>query len=577
MRGTMADRRVNARGGLSPTLLLVAIVLLTPAVATSEESSWARLGPPGPSASDPIAVVPDWPANRLILANRRDHLIRTRDGGATWERLAAPAESLAGLELAPGHGPDRVAFALVERSPEWVLFQSADSGASWREVLHLRAAPELALSPAFVDDGLALATAGGDLWQTRDAGATWQQLQPAPGQRIAQAVFSPDFAADRTIVLTAVSGGFPGVLTDADAAEDATDHERSQGVLVSTDGGETWSPRAAGLELDGAPYRHVQRLAISPTFPQDGTLLVFAWGPRPRADCVAGGRGRRWHGALFGSADRGLSWEPIRRNDPSCYHTWAELALSPTYAADGVALVGETSAYVTPASNSCSLFRTADRGATWTLTFPSSSYEGCDRLQLVPSGGRALGLVRKKGWHWSQNGGQSWSELSLPSGTFADLQVAGASTGDAFLFAGASHGGVWALGPGVQATDGLLPCPAPLQGGFGRVWQSEPSIRGILGCPTEAEREVRIHERLLDKTRAYLTEDDQKFWFELADTYWSERDKAEKPWPAGPERIVDGAAQRFEGGTMLWLPQPDATRKILVFIQPGHDWREFPD
>jgi hypothetical protein len=48
------------------------------------------------------------------------------------------------------------------------------------------------------------------------------------------------------------------------------------------------------------------------------------------------------------------------------------------------------------------------------------------------------------------------------------------------------------------------------------------------------------------------------------------------PGPGGGP-VLDGAAQRFEGGAMLWLPQPDGPRTILVLATPESAWREYPD
>jgi hypothetical protein len=97
---------------------------------------------------------------------------------------------------------------------------------------------------------------------------------------------------------------------------------------------------------------------------------------------------------------------------------------------------------------------------------------------------------------------------------------------------------------------------------------------------SDFERPVRIRERRFAESLGYWTEDDHPEWFELFErpnTFWSGRSKSELPWSEEPDRVLDGAIQRFEGGAMLFLPRSDADRAILVLIGTGSDWRELPD
>jgi hypothetical protein len=148
-------------------------------------------------------------------------------------------------------------------------------------------------------------------------------------------------------------------------------------------------------------------------------------------------------------------------------------------------------------------------------------------------------------------------------------------------------GGVWAVGAGARATAGLLPCAAGAVGGFGRVWQAEAWARDRLGCPLAPEAGVRIRTGVVvgganvrsgdAPGHGYWPENDWPDWFELAGTGWTARAKAERPWAVTSAQALDGAAQRFAGGTMLWLPHPDGRRVILVLAEPDQQWREWSD
>jgi photosystem II stability/assembly factor-like uncharacterized protein len=537
-------------------------------------AEWARLGPAGPELIVAVGVPPGWPADPLLLAARRDDLVRSRDAGATWERLPRPAERVSALVVAPPRlDGSRAAFVVAEQG----LYRSADEGATWAQVLPLErgSAAQLLLSPAFARDGMAWLVADGALRGSVDGGASWQVVEPAVGQRVQQVAVSPAFEQDRTLFVAATTADFPALSVDRPNDLPATDHADSAGVLVSTDGGATWAPASAGLAVEGTPFRHVQRLVVSPTYPADGTLFAFAWGPREPGP-FGQGVARSLQAALFRSRDRGGSWEPVRVIPRGFYRASAVLALSPTFGTDGLAILGENQGGISPASHNCTLLRGADGGTAWEQVARPSSYEQCSSLFVVAQGDGLMAVVRKgPGWLRSRDGGGTWEGFAPPDGATQTVAAPGGTSGP--ILVGATFGGAWAYGPGARATNGQLPCAVEAVGGFGRVWHADPWVRDRLGCPLAPEEPVRIRMAATDDGARYWTENAWPAWYETQGSIWSERARAERPWPGPAEPALDGAAQPFAGGVMLWLPHPDGRRTILVLAEPGSGWRELPD
>lgn len=563
-------------------------------ISQQEETS-AVLGPLdlGPTSGPRISAIapsPGWPADGFILAARPDGLVRTVDGGATWEFLPAPWENLSSspsansLRFVQSADGARVAFAIADRPGSRVqerqgrregLYRSADDGASWQEVFELPvgARRELDFSPDFAADGLALlVTDAGDpssyerLYRSRDGGVVWEELDPAPGS-FRQALFSPDFARDRTLFAAGGTGG----------------------VLISTDVGESWAETAPAFEVSGVPYE-VGRLTISPTYAEDGTLFAYAYSePRMTLD------GTQHDGRLFRSRDRGASWESVGTMvRPGVRPEAGSLALSSSFAADGTALRAENRAAVVrqrPQDASCSVSRTADGGTTWTEVVAPGAYESCAGLRLLGDGETLTGLVRKnQAWLRSTDGGLTWDRFP-PQAAVRTVVPSPQFARDRTLLVGSGANGIRALGPDVRSTEGRLACPAEAGGGFGRILEADQTIRLRLGCPLAPEQVVQIRERRIGVARAFWTEDDDPTWYEATDSpperpgKWMLHAKAEDPLPPGREQVVDGAVQRFGGGTMLFLPRPEGPRTILVLMKENAPedpefeaaWRELPD
>jgi hypothetical protein len=606
-------------GLIAGVSLLGAQTVLSHAQPAGQNEDWARLGPQGPGAVTSIAIAPGWPNERLILGVREDGLIRTRDGALTWERVPAPATVREGhvhfLGLLPTAQGTPAAYLLVQdpsgqSTNPWRLLRSTDAGTSWTVALsgpRVSKPPRVVFSPAYARDGVGFVVAGGELWRTRNAGVTWQQLNPRTGQRVQTVALSPEYATDQTVFLAATVQDPPTGSTLA--ADRASDHVDSAGVLVSTNGGETWTALVNGLRLDEDPFRNVYDVTVSPTYRQDGTLFAYAAGPVLGLDPQVALQRSVWNGRLFRSTDRGQSWEVLPALVPSQNHSQVTLFLSPNFAQDGLAFAAVDNAGPTPASSGCTVLATSNRGVDWTVAIPAVSYYGCEQTRAVGAGADFSLMVRRGGqWRATPGIGERLLERLREGPAIASPVPYPVSVvvsppdfpRDRTVFVGGWGGGIWSYGTEARRTDGRLPCPTEVGATFRQIWDAEAWVHGWLGCASSAERRVRIREteyppsRILDVAvefpaegvepvvwdlRAYWTEDEEPGWYRISQGNWTAHRKGDLPWPEGPIAMVEGTIQRFEGGTMMHLTRGGSPGATLVLV--GRDgrgsWRELLD
>ncbi|MFB0536885.1 MAG: hypothetical protein ACETWR_18125 [Anaerolineae bacterium] len=326
--------------------------------------SWRSSGPYGGHA-DALALSPDFASDGLALAGgwrmgygaikAGQGLFRSNDGGQTWSRVpqGIPDDhDITSLAFSPAFEQDQTAFAGTWRG----LFRSRDGGGSWQKLaggLPLSGPGEmtaLALSPAFADDGVMLAGSSAYLkmWRSTDGGDTWGEVLSAG---VAAIALSPDFptdglafagsgdlyrSTDGGLTWTQVPYPTPIFVTSLalspNLSNDGTLFAGTwDGLLRSTDHGDTWTPVNTGLGDLG-----INALALSPAYPGDPTLFA---GTRE---------------GLYRSTDGGQSWN---LTSLPAEHVGA-VALSPAFADDGVVLAGTRNG----------VYKSTDRGTTWHLT-----------------------------------------------------------------------------------------------------------------------------------------------------------------------------------------------------------------
>lgn len=528
-------------------------------VAAEVPAPWEQLGGGDPGGATPSAVAPLSDGTLLLL---RGEAVWRRSPSGAWNAVLRGGRALF-LAASPGPRP------LIVAALEPTVYVSLDGGDNWRATSLPSDAPDLELSPSFDLDGEALYRGGDRLFRTVDGGSTWVELSPVPGQRVQQVRYSPGYSSDRTILAALVSGPFRAFTLDPPTQGPGDENVTSAGLLVSRDGGDTWAPTGPGPSIDDVPYRHIQTLTLSPSFAADRVLFVYAWGPRPPGTFVSG-QARQWQGALFRTADAGVTWEAVRASGPPSFQRgYARVTLSPSFPLDGIVFFALNTAGGSPASSGCQLVRSLDAGQTWTELMPRGSYEGCLSVELSPRfADDRVALFGKFGWTLSRDGGLSWEPLGPP-----DLSPARpVFTPDFWLYVAAGDG-AWRRPPFPDRTD-LPTCPLVPAGGFGRLWRANDPLRGDLGCPLEAEARVLV--QVQDAAGGTLLrsggEGNPTYVLEAGGSL---RALDPREAPSAGWQDVDVVLQRYAGGVLLWSSGPTPT--ITALDAAAGRWRTAPD
>jgi hypothetical protein len=286
-------------------------------------------------------------------------------------------------------------------------------------------------------------------------------------------------------------------------------------------------------------------------------------------------------------------------------------ALAPSFASDGRAFATVETVGLTSSASECTVLTSQNRGGDWSVAIRPLPATGCEQVRAIGSGGDFSLLVRRAG-QWSATpaglGARILDRLQEGPGLAAPvpypvLAITPAPdwTRDRTAFVGAWGGGIWSYGADVRRTDGRLPCASEVGSAFRLTWEAEAWVHGWLGGASSSERRVRVREveyepsRVVDLAtasagqeteeyvnwdlRAYWTEDEEPAWIRISQGYWTSHRKGDVPWPDGPYELLEGAMQRFEGGTMFRLFRPNGPGSTLVLV--GRDgrgaWRELAD
>lgn len=324
-----------------------------------------------------ISLSPNWAIDSLAICGVAHGIRMTRDGGRSYEAVElAVADSLdvkvndmRSVVFSPTFAQDRTIFAQGSGG----FYRTTDGGSNWEVSFPAgRRAWFLGISPHFSSDST-LFVSGPEVtegvYRTTNGGRTWQ---PAGDWRgVARAVHvSAAFATTGEVFVVA----------------------GREGILASTDRGQTWSPRSQGL-FGVQPTA----MALSRDFATNGIAVLVT----------------ESHG-VFETRNGGELWTQISGDAASVMHG-ESVALAPDYPVDPTLLVGGFEGYE----------RSTDRGVTWHAASRIELYDDARREPWVRRGvwtdrGDLPGAI---------NGGVQWSDsfgstMMLPfQGTGARLFV----------------------------------------------------------------------------------------------------------------------------------------------------------
>ncbi|MDA0994168.1 MAG: glycosyl hydrolase [Proteobacteria bacterium] len=234
---------------------------------------------------------------------------------------------------------------------------------------------------------------GDGMWKSTDAGDTWSRIGLTDSQHISRLRIHPK---NPDLVYAAVMGHLFG-----------PNDER--GVYRSVDGGTTWQRVLFVSDEVGAVD-----LAMDPTNPR--ILYASFWRIlRTPYSLESGGEGS----GIYKSVDGGDTWEELTRNDglPLGAIGISGIAVSPT---------NNKNVYAIIEAENGGVFRSRDGGKTWSKVNEDRNLRQrawyYTRIYADPADEESL-YVLNVDFHYSKDGGKSFSTIDVPHGDNHDLWI----------------------------------------------------------------------------------------------------------------------------------------------------------
>jgi photosystem II stability/assembly factor-like uncharacterized protein len=390
------DQKGNRASGFKPVPAVRAKHRARPAGV----AAWASLGPPGGDVFDAAVSTVDSSIALAGLAPGGSFggtLYRSSDGGNNWSEVPAlDGTSVFDIEFAP----DGTSYLGTQDS----VRKSTDGGLSWATLnLGIGANDQVfdvALDPedsSILWAGIADASGSQpvNVMRSTDGGLTWANRTPPLAAPISGRAIAVDPGDSNTVI--AVFGG------DFGGGE----------VWVTTDGGDSWMDRSAGLP--GNPLNAVV---------YDGTRLLVGGGLLFGSQFVG----------LYESPDLGVTWTPLHDG------TW------PVLVVEDIAVDPNDTATIFAAIDGGGVNRTTDSGVTWQIGVGGTGALAGRSIRFRPGNSQELflGTSSLAVFH-STDGGETFVQSSEGISEL-DLFSIDANPLDAqelaVAFQGANNGGV---------------------------------------------------------------------------------------------------------------------------------------
>jgi photosystem II stability/assembly factor-like uncharacterized protein len=271
------------RNVVRPVLLVLAIGLLSTVLLAS--GPWRALGPDGGDARS-LAYDAHNP-DHILLGTSTGQMFASNDAGGTWSRLAR----LGGDEYVLDHisidpqDSNRIYVSAWSSSGQQIgeIFRTRDGGATWKTLPAMHGKSIRAMAMFKGDSNVIVAGALDGVFRSRDGGDTWERLSPANSAEIKNiesvAVDPKDpntvYAGTWHLAWKTSDGGVnwqhinKGMIDDSDVFSVIVDHENPSVVFASACSGIYKSETAGNLfeKIKGIPFsaRRTRVLKQDPT------------------------------------------------------------------------------------------------------------------------------------------------------------------------------------------------------------------------------------------------------------------------------------------------------------------------
>ena len=266
--------------------------------STDGGASWlpayGSLGLQSDLVTSAVAISPDFVRDRTLIAGCSGGVVCSYDAGLTWHviTLPTPPSIVSCLAFSPRYADDGIAFL---STMEDGVYRSADRGQNWARwnfgLFDLRVLA-LALSPDFARDETVFAGTETGIYVSKSGGRSWRPLPfPDEAAPVLSLAVLPTFGQDGVLWAGTESAG---LWVSADRGktwqrsgeevlqasvnglivldQSSTEHQllalATEGLLLSRDGGGTWTSLAA------EPLAELEPAAVVAPEGVQGTLLV---------------------------------------------------------------------------------------------------------------------------------------------------------------------------------------------------------------------------------------------------------------------------------------------------------------